>query len=94
MARQCLVAAILCGSAVTAWADTLHLLNGEKLEGLVIREDSSTVELDIGYGTVTIERSRIRRIVRPPKRKRGAAGRRDGRIIGPDNFVDARAGFI
>lgn len=60
--------------AAASRADTIHLTNGETMEGLVVRETASSVELDIGYGSVTLDRAQIRRIVRPPKKKRAAAG--------------------
>jgi len=59
-----------------AGADTVFLKNGNKMEGLVVREDGREVELDIGYGTVTLPRGDVRRVVRAPDGKKGEQERR------------------
>ncbi|TBR17012.1 hypothetical protein EPO15_17875 [bacterium] len=65
--------ALTAGLATAGSADTIYLANGEEMKGLIVKETAAAVELDIGYGTVTLDRAQIRRIARPPKKKRAAA---------------------
>lgn len=46
----------------TAFADKLYLKNGRSLEGLIREESPSRVELDVGFGSVTFEKSAVERI--------------------------------
>jgi clan AA aspartic protease (TIGR02281 family) len=46
----------------TSFADKLYLKNGRSLEGLIREESDSRVELDVGFGTVTFEKSAIERL--------------------------------
>ncbi len=63
IAAACVVA--LCVAATpAARADIVELTNGRTLEGMVIREDSREVVLEVPWGTVTLRRSQINRIVR------------------------------
>src|SRR6185503_16186811 len=48
----------------TAGADEVVLKNGSKLEGTVL-EDGNKVIIDVGSGTVTIDRSEVKSIHRP-----------------------------
>ncbi|MCU0666562.1 MAG: TIGR02281 family clan AA aspartic protease [Candidatus Omnitrophica bacterium] len=47
-----------------ACADTLYLKNGRTLEGLVKFENDKSVELDVGFGTVTFERAAVEKVER------------------------------
>ncbi len=47
-----------------AFADKLYLKNGRSLEGLIREEKGNNVELDVGFGTVTFEKSALERIYR------------------------------
>jgi clan AA aspartic protease (TIGR02281 family) len=51
-------------AAGPARADTVTLSNGSVMEGLIVREDASEVELDIGYGSVILARSDIASVAR------------------------------
>jgi clan AA aspartic protease (TIGR02281 family) len=57
-------AMLLLALAATASADTVYLANGNQMEGTIVSQSASEIVLDIGYGTVPLKRSRIRRIVR------------------------------
>ncbi|MFA5137706.1 MAG: TIGR02281 family clan AA aspartic protease [Elusimicrobiota bacterium] len=58
--------------AMAAHADTVFLKNGNTMEGLVTRETKEEVELDIGYGSVVLKKSDIRRVKRSSKKQREA----------------------
>jgi len=47
-----------------AQADTLYLKNGRTLEGIIKREDAGLVELEVGFGTITFEKSQLKEIRR------------------------------
>ena len=55
----------------SARADLVKLSSGKEMKGLITRESSSEIDLDIGYGTVTLNKSDIVSI------KRSAAKNRD-----------------
>ena len=57
-----LVALIVFAVAVCAFADTVYLKDGRKLEGEIVREGEETIELKMKYGTMTIDRGDIERI--------------------------------
>lgn len=46
------------------FADILYLKNSRKLEGLIREEKKNSVELDVGFGTVTFQKDAIERITR------------------------------
>src|SRR5881394_4512926 len=50
--------------AGAALADEVQLKNGQKLEGTV-QEDVNNVMVDVGSGTITIDRSEVKAIRRP-----------------------------
>lgn len=50
--------------AQTAWADTIHLKNGNQLEGLIAKETRAEIVLDLGFGTMSLQRSDVARIQR------------------------------
>jgi clan AA aspartic protease (TIGR02281 family) len=54
-------------SAFSAGADTIFLKNGRTLEGLIEKETPNGVIIDLGFGTMTVDRSTISRIVRSDK---------------------------
>lgn len=47
-----------------ALADDVILKNGRKLQGLIKKEDNDTVEVEVAYGTVKLERTQIANVVR------------------------------
>ncbi|MFH1414437.1 MAG: retropepsin-like aspartic protease [Candidatus Omnitrophota bacterium] len=55
---------LLCFYIVTAKADILYLENGRKIEGLIKSENEQSVELDIGEGTIRLQKSEIADIQR------------------------------
>ncbi len=56
-------------SAVPARGDTVFLKNGNQVEGVVKSQTASEVEVDIGYGSVTLQRSDIAKIHRAPNKE-------------------------
>lgn len=63
-------------------ADTIHLKNGGKIDGTVIKDDGAAVTIDIGCGTVVQNKKDItrvdedkspRRIIRAPQPKKRIA---------------------
>jgi hypothetical protein len=48
----------------TATADTIHLKNGRKLEGIVKSETDKAIELEVGFGTLKLMRADIESIER------------------------------
>ncbi|MBI5208623.1 MAG: retropepsin-like domain-containing protein [Elusimicrobia bacterium] len=75
-AKSAAAAAMVGAGILAAWApapacaDAVHLNNGNVMEGVVLREDQSEIELDIGYGAVILPKSGIDRIVRSQARER------------------------
>jgi serine protease Do len=60
-----LVAAGVILTANTLVADDVHLVNGSRVEGLIIKETATTVFVDIGFDVLSIPRAQIREIVKP-----------------------------
>ena len=50
--------------ALTAFADTVELTNGRKLDGLVTKETTNVVTLNVGLGEVFLKRAQIKSIHR------------------------------
>jgi len=48
--------------AATAFADTVYLNNGGRITGKVIKDNGPTVTIDLGSGTVVLNKSDIARI--------------------------------
>ena len=70
----CLLALVLCADL---WSqDVVHLKNGARLEGRVSAENETTITLQIGDGSVDLQKSLIDRVIRgkgdPVKEKRRA----------------------
>lgn len=57
------ISALTCVAAIT-YADTIYLKNGRSIEGIIEKEDSSGVEINMGFGTMSFARSQIIRIAR------------------------------
>ncbi|MDP8229759.1 MAG: retropepsin-like aspartic protease [Candidatus Gorgyraea atricola] len=55
---------LLFGLVSESLADTIYLKNGRSIEGLVKKETESSVELDVGFGTVKFRKTEIDRIDR------------------------------
>ncbi|HVE11954.1 MAG TPA: hypothetical protein VNI01_01050, partial [Elusimicrobiota bacterium] len=66
------LAALIALLAASASADTVHLKNGRTMEGMVQSEDKKELVLDIGYGTVTLQRADVARIERAAGSSRAA----------------------
>jgi predicted aspartyl protease len=47
-----------------AWADTLVLKDGRSIDGIVEREDAESVDLHLGFGTMTFKKDEIAEIKR------------------------------
>lgn len=54
-------------SVFSAGADTIFLKNGRTIEGLIEKETPDNVIIDLGFGTMTVDRSTISRIARSDK---------------------------
>ena len=52
----------LAGFISPARADTIYLRNGRNIEGLIIKENDQSVELNVGFGTVKFNREEIKSI--------------------------------
>lgn len=50
-------------SVGTATADIVELKNGGKIEGVVVRSNDKIVELSVGFGSMTLPRDQINRVV-------------------------------
>jgi hypothetical protein len=57
------LAAVTLLSAVSS-ADVLHLRNGGRLEGVLVKETASSLTLDVGMGRLSVPRSSVLRIER------------------------------
>lgn len=64
-----LVLALAC---VPARADLIELNSGKQMKGLITRESASEIDVDIGYGTVTLNKADIRSIKRSGGKNRDA----------------------
>lgn len=62
--------ALLLASA--ARADLIELNSGKEMKGLITRESASEIDVDIGYGTVTLNKADIRSIKRAGGKSRDA----------------------
>jgi len=58
--------------ASSASADLVELNSGKEMKGLITRETRSEIDLDIGYGTVTLNKADIRAIKRSKAKSRDA----------------------
>lgn len=68
-----LPAAILLLACTWARADTFYMKSGNEIEGTVVSENASSMMVDIGYGTVSLEKTEILRVRRATKAQRAAA---------------------
>jgi hypothetical protein len=59
---QILLLALLVGAPSASRADVVHLKSGGKLEGRIVEQTESSVEVDIGAGTMTLPMSSVERI--------------------------------
>ena len=72
MGRGLFLAIIFISISISlASADTLYLKNGRSLEGIIMTEDKDSVELDIGFGTITMAKDEIDRIYRSTPKETG-----------------------
>ncbi|MFH0887845.1 MAG: HEAT repeat domain-containing protein [Planctomycetota bacterium] len=64
---SCLLCAICCwlmvNSGLGILADAIYLKNGSTIEGKIISEDKKSVTLEVGFGTITINRSQIYQVI-------------------------------
>ncbi|HAF94878.1 MAG: hypothetical protein A2X34_02780 [Elusimicrobia bacterium GWC2_51_8] len=72
-ARRLLAAALLLLVCSRARADTIYMKSGNEIEGVVVSENASAMVVDIGYGTVNLEKADILKIRRATKAQREAA---------------------
>jgi len=70
MSARDFLALALLALAPAARADTVYFKSGGQMEGLVIDENRRQVELEVGGGTVTLQRKDILRIVHSSGRQR------------------------
>lgn len=50
--------------AIPLFGDTVYLDNGRSIDGLIEKEDERTIELNVGFGTVTFSKSQVKQIKR------------------------------
>ena len=81
-------AALVLALSSLALADTIHLANGGKLEGVVLKETDTQVVIRLKYATVTLAKSDIDSIEKskPEETKAGA-----GRMARWDKCIEALA---
>ncbi len=70
-----LFAALFSGFCSTVQADTFYMKSGNEIEGKILSETASMVNVDIGYGTVNLEKADISKIRRDTKLQRGNAAK-------------------
>lgn len=56
--------------AVLASADTVYLKNGNELEGIVQKQGQAEIVLDLGFGTMSLQRTDVARIRRSAPKER------------------------
>ena len=61
---------LLLAAAAAARADTVELANGNLIEGTIVSQNASEVVVDIGYGTMSLRRTEIAKILRTPRERR------------------------
>lgn len=71
--RFLLTAAVLLLACSRARADTFYMKSGNEIEGTMVSENASSMMVDVGYGTVSLEKAEILRIRRATKAQRAAA---------------------
>jgi clan AA aspartic protease (TIGR02281 family) len=59
-------------AAAPARADTVELTSGKTMSGLITRETRTELDLDFGYGTVTLNKSDVARIKRSSTKNRAS----------------------
>jgi clan AA aspartic protease (TIGR02281 family) len=57
-------AALISFAPVAANADTIYFNNGGVIEGIIKSEDAGTIQMDIGFGTITCGKREIMKIIR------------------------------
>lgn len=57
-----LISIFLIIPALNASADTVLLKNGRKIEGIIVKEDSNCLELEVNSGTIKFDRKAVDRI--------------------------------
>lgn len=62
--KKLIVASFLTALCVLAYADTIHLVDGKKLEGKIIKETDDMIVLDTGREKIPIQKEVIRKIER------------------------------
>ena len=93
MGRGLFLAIIFISISISlACADTLYLKNGRSLEGIIMTEDKDSVELDIGFGTITMAKDEIDRIYRSTPKETGAL--KQNWIIKTKELKDKEEEFI
>jgi HEAT repeat protein len=69
------VTCCLCAAGSGLFGDAIYLKNGRTMEGKIISENEKSVTIEIGYGTITINRAYIKEVIaeewtppKPPKK--------------------------
>lgn len=73
--RHLLPAALIFWVCSWAQADTFYMKSGNEIEGKTVSESVSVMTVDIGYGTVNLEKADISRIRRDTKAQRETSGK-------------------
>lgn len=59
----CLLAGVLLiGTPASSWADVVYLKSGGRMEGRIVSQTETAIEVDIGAGTLTFQMSSVDRI--------------------------------
>lgn len=64
MVRVVAAIAVLAACVPAASADTLRLKNGGELEGVIEREDAAMIELNVGFGSIAVQKTQVGAIER------------------------------
>ena len=72
---------IIIITALSTKADVIHLKSGGMVEGTIVSEDSGSVEIDVGFGTTSVDTADIASIQRAGSHKQGT--QKKGRPVPP-----------
>lgn len=59
-----LIAIGILFTTASLFADSVYLKNGRSIEGIIEKEDERSIEINIGFGTVTFDKREIKKIER------------------------------
>ena len=77
-------------NALLLSADAIYLKNGRTVEGKIISENEKSVTLEIGYGTITINRVYIKEVIAEEWTPPQVAPKRHGALMAPPSSEEAK----